>query len=141
MLCITDDLEDSPAKPVQRRTLRLFDIPQVFIDVLGRHGAKSRSASPRGADDRTMYDVDSTEGIDAFDFDVESGQVGNRRRLVTLDPELGMPDGMTVDSAGSLWVAIWGGSKVHRYAPSGEFERAIHMPVSQVTSVAFGGPD
>ena len=51
-----------------------------------------------------------------------------------------MPDGMTVDSAGYLWVAIWGGSSVHRYAPSGEFEREIHMPVSQVTSVAFGGP-
>jgi sugar lactone lactonase YvrE len=93
------------------------------------------------ADDRTMYYVDSSEGIDAFDFDVESGQIGNRRRLASLDPELGEPDGMTVDSAGYLWVAIWGGSCVHRYAPSGELEREIRMPVSQVTSVAFGGPD
>lgn len=91
-------------------------------------------------DGRMMYYIDSaTYGIDAFDFDPESGSVANRRRQVELPRAWGLPDGMTVDAEGLLWVAFWGGSAVRRLSPGGELVEAVDLPVSQVTSCAFGG--
>jgi sugar lactone lactonase YvrE len=93
------------------------------------------------ANDRTMYYIDSTEGIDTFEFEPESGRISGRRRLVTIEPSVGLPDGMTVDATGHIWVAIWGGGRVRQYTPAGELKREIRLPVSQVTNVAFGGQD
>lgn len=91
---------------------------------------------------RTMYYIDSaTYGIDGFDFDRETGAVANRRRLVDIPEGWGLPDGMTVDAEGFLWVAFWGGSAVRRLAPDGRVVSVIGFPVSQVTSCAFGGDD
>lgn len=91
-------------------------------------------------DDATMYFVDSgTNGIDAFDFDPGSGLVENRRRLVDVPPDRGLPDGLAVDLEGFVWVAIWGGARVHRYAPDGALDAAVALPAAQVTSCAFGG--
>jgi len=93
-------------------------------------------------DQATMYYVDSpTHGVDAFDFDVESGDVSRRRRLVAFPVAWGLPDGMTVDAEGSLWVAFWGGSAVRRIDPDGRVAAAFRFPVSQVSSCAFGGTD
>ena len=93
-------------------------------------------------DGRTMYYIDSpTYGIDGFDVDPETGDVSNRRRLVDLPREFGLPDGMTIDEEGLLWVAFWSGSAVRRFAPDGRVVAEIRFPVSQVTSCAFGGPD
>lgn len=92
-------------------------------------------------DDRTMYFVDSfASGVDAFDFDPADGSVENRRRLVEIDPSEGQPDGMTIDRDGFLWVALWGGSCVRRYAPDDTLDACVRVPVAQVTSCAFGGP-
>jgi sugar lactone lactonase YvrE len=93
-------------------------------------------------DRRTMYYIDSpTYGIDAFDFDLESGDVSNRRRLIELPREWGLPDGMTIDAEGFLWVVFWGGSAVRRIALDGRVASVVELPVSQVTSCAFGGDD
>ncbi len=93
-------------------------------------------------DDRTMYYVDSLErAIDAFDFDAQRGGLTNRRRLVAIEAEDGMPDGMAVDSAGFVWVALWGGGAIHRYGPAGELDLVVRLPVTQVSSCTFGGPD
>src|SRR5439155_4683494 len=54
-------------------------------------------------DRRTMYHIDSaTFGVDALDFDLETGSVSDRRRVVAFPEEWGMPDGMSVDEEGSL---------------------------------------
>src|SRR5262249_41616042 len=93
-------------------------------------------------DQSTMYYIDSpTFGIDAFDFDVETASVSNRRRLVAFPPEWGLPDGMAIDEEGSLWVAFWGGSSVRRVSPDGEVLAVVGFPVSRVTSCSFGGDD
>ncbi|HLQ23222.1 MAG TPA: SMP-30/gluconolactonase/LRE family protein, partial [Gemmatimonadales bacterium] len=69
------------------------------------------------------------------------GQATNRRKLLDIPAEAGVPDGMTVDAEGFLWVALWGGGAVRRYSPRGELERIVKMPARQVTSMAFGGAD
>jgi sugar lactone lactonase YvrE len=93
-------------------------------------------------DNRTMYFIDSApREIYAYDFDLAGGRVKNRRRLVRIAEEHGLPDGMTVDAEGFLWVAQWSGGRVVRYDPDGKIERVIPMPVQRPTSVAFGGRD
>jgi len=93
-------------------------------------------------DDRAIYYIDSpTQRIDAFDFDAETGRLSNRRTIVTVDEADGMPDGMTVDIEGYLWVAFWGGGCVRRFSPKGELSMTVKLPVTQVTSCTFGGDD
>jgi sugar lactone lactonase YvrE len=93
-------------------------------------------------DNSRMYYIDTpTSGVDVFDFDVDSGGITNRRRLITVPSEAGHPDGMTVDSEGYLWVALWGGGAVHRYAPDGILERTLQVPATNVSSCVFGGAD
>jgi sugar lactone lactonase YvrE len=93
-------------------------------------------------DGREMYFIDSaSQGVDAFDYDIITGACANRRRLVTLDEKDGVPDGMTVDAEGNLWVACFGAGTVRCFSPSGAAVGEIRFPVSQVTSCAFGGPD
>jgi sugar lactone lactonase YvrE len=93
-------------------------------------------------DGTTMYYIDSpTHRIEAFDFDLGSGDVANRRTLVELPNDWGLPDGMTIDEEGFLWVAFWGGSVVRRFDPTGAVVWTVGFPVSQVTSCAFGGEE
>jgi len=93
-------------------------------------------------DGETMYYVDSlAHGIDAFDYDVATGDISGRRRVAEIPPEDGLPDGLTVDSGGTIWLAIWGGSRVRRYSPDGELLEELRLPVSRVTSCIFGGGD
>jgi sugar lactone lactonase YvrE len=95
--------------------------------------------SPAG--DR-MYFIDSpTQRIDVLDFDAAGGEVANRRALVEVDPRDGLPDGMTVDAEGGIWVCLFGGGAVRRYCPEGVLEAAIALPVTNPTSAAFGGAD
>lgn len=93
-------------------------------------------------DGRTMYYIDTpTHGVDAFAFDPRTGAIAGRRRLVTVDPADGSPDGMTVDDEGFLWVALWGGGAVRRYQPDGTLDTVVRVAASKVTSCAFGGAD
>ena len=93
-------------------------------------------------DDRLMYFVDSrTQRVDVFDFDLDDGAISNRRTLIEVDSANGLPDGMTVDVNGDLWVAQWGGSRVVHYAPDGSERGMVRFPVSQTSSCAFGGGD
>jgi len=93
-------------------------------------------------DNRTMYFIDSApREIYAYDFDLSSGAVRNRRTLVRIAEEHGLPDGMTVDAEGFFWVAQWSGGRVVRYDPDGKIARVIEMPVRRPTSVTFGGPE
>jgi sugar lactone lactonase YvrE len=89
----------------------------------------------------TMYFIDSANRrIDGFAFDQSSGDIADRRPLIDIPPELGWPDGMTIDDQGGLWVALWRGSAVHRYL-DGSLDRSISLPVSLPTSCTFGGED
>ena len=70
----------------------------------------------------------------------DGGELGRAVDLVRFPGGGPVPDGLVVDAEGSLWVAIWGGGQVHRYAPDGELLAVLPVPVSQPTCPAFGGP-
>lgn len=95
------------------------------------------------SDDRTFYYIDSpTRQVVAYDFELAAGRLSNRRVVINVGPSEGLPDGMTIDAEGMLWVALWGGWKVVRWNPhTGEKLQEIKLPVSQVTSCTFGGKD
>lgn len=93
-------------------------------------------------DAKTMYYIDTPTGhVEAFDFDAESGSVENRRTLIEIPVSEGMPDGMCVDAAGGLWVALWDGWALRRYHPDGALDRIVEFPTAQVSSCAFVGDD
>jgi sugar lactone lactonase YvrE len=92
-------------------------------------------------DGKKMYFIDSaTQGVDVFDYEAATGSARNRRRLVTIERAHGVPDGMTTDSQGNLWVTCFGGAAVRCFSPEGEQRGEVFFPVAQVTSCAFGGP-
>jgi sugar lactone lactonase YvrE len=94
--------------------------------------------SPDGA---RFYFIDSpTRRVDVFACDPETGALGERRPLVTVDVDGAVPDGMAVDAEGCLWVALHGGWGLNRYTAEGELLEEVRLPVAKVTSCCFGGP-
>ena len=92
-------------------------------------------------DKRTMYYTDTPTGeVWAYDFDVKTGKISNRRVAITIPPEMGYPDGMTIDNNDMLWIAHWGGSAVYNWNPkTGQLIGKIGIPAPNITSCAFGG--
>ena len=92
-------------------------------------------------DDRQMYYIDSLAyRVDLFDYEPGTGAIGNRRPFAGLGAGEVMPDGLAVDSEGGIWVALWGGGEIRRYAPDGRLDLSVDVPAANVTSCAFGGP-
>ncbi|MEH6525415.1 MAG: SMP-30/gluconolactonase/LRE family protein [Sneathiella sp.] len=93
-------------------------------------------------DDKTFYFQDTWTGeIWAYDYDIDTGNLSNRRTFAKVDCRNGgAADGSTVDAEGYLWNALVYDGKLVRYAPDGMIDRIIEMPVKKVTSVNFGGP-
>lgn len=93
-------------------------------------------------DGRTAYLNDTpTRTVSAFDWSAETG-LTERRPFVTLGDDVeGNPDGLCVDAEGGVWVALYGGSAVHRYSPEGSLDAVIELEPTQVTACTFGGAD
>ncbi len=121
-------------------TLYRIDRDGGAAPVLG--GIRVPNALCWSPDSSVMYFTDSySHQIWAFDFDLATGAMENKRVFAAIAEETGVPDGATVDADGFLWCAHMFGSRVSRYAPDGSLDRAIALPVPQVTSCAFGGAD
>lgn len=111
-------------------------VERVLVDVTISNGIDWST------DGRFMYYVDSAmRRVDVLDYDMATGHASRRRTLIELPEDAGLPDGMTVDGEGYLWVAMWDGWSVRRYSPAGDLDRIVRLPVSRVTSCAFGGAD
>jgi sugar lactone lactonase YvrE len=89
-----------------------------------------------------MYFIDSGEPepkVRVFGYDAASGAIDGGRDLISFGPGDGIPDGLAVDAAGCLWIAMWSGAQVRRYSPAGELLDAVALPVSCPTCPGFGG--
>jgi D-xylono/L-arabinono-1,4-lactonase len=93
-------------------------------------------------DRKSMYYIDTpTREISVFDYDATTGVIDNRRVLVRTPEGQGMPDGMTVDAEGFLWVAKWDGGCLVRYSPEGQEVGRITFPAKKVSCPSFAGDD
>ena len=92
-------------------------------------------------DHSKFYFIDTIDNaVVAFDFDNRSGNISNKRKVIEVPPEMGAPDGMTIDTEGKLWIAHWGGSCVARWNPeNGKLLEVVKVAAPHVTSCTFGG--
>ena len=92
-------------------------------------------------DHKTFYYIDTpTRTVKAFDYDLETGAVSSPREAVHIPEPLGWPDGMTSDTQGNLWIAMWGGAQVTKWNPNtGQLLERIPIPAKNVSSCVFGG--
>ena len=91
-------------------------------------------------DNRTFYCADSVaRTISAYDYDLATGTVSNKRLFAAIKGLGGVPDGATVDAEGHYWSAIAGGGKIVCYNPDGSIARTVEVPVPIITSLMFGG--
>jgi sugar lactone lactonase YvrE len=93
-------------------------------------------------DERLMYYVDSqVHRVDVFDYDPVTGQIGGRRPFKAVGEGDVVPDGLTVDADGGVWVAVWEGYALLHHDPAGQLIETVDLPAARVTSCVFGGPD
>jgi D-xylonolactonase len=90
---------------------------------------------------RFYWTCSTTRVLYVADYEQATGALTNRREFYRAAPEEGTPDGMTVDRAGNVWTARWGGGAVLRLGPDARLLETIAFPVRCVSSVTFGGPD
>ena len=94
-------------------------------------------------DYRTFYYIDTpTREVKAFDYELSTGQIANPRVAINVPGSLGWPDGMTSDTEGNLWIAMWGGAQVTRWNPNtGQLLEQIPVPALHTSSCVFGGSE
>jgi sugar lactone lactonase YvrE len=92
--------------------------------------------------DSTLFYCGDTlaNAIYAWDYDARTGTVRNERPFFA-DFDRGSPDGSAMDREGNLWNARYGGGCVVRVDPGGKVDGVVEMPVGNVTTCTFGGPD
>lgn len=92
-------------------------------------------------DHKTFYYIDTpTREVKAFDYDMSTGQIASSRVAFRVPESMGWPDGMTTDTEGNLWIAMWGGAQVTRWNPStGQLLERVAVPALHTSSCVFGG--
>lgn len=108
------------------------------VAVAGVSTSNGLDFSPDGA--LAYYNDTTTMRTDVFDWSPDQG-LTNRRPFASYQLADGRPDGLCVDGEGGVWVAMHRASAVRRYDPDGQLSAMIELPVTKVTSCAFGGAD
>jgi len=127
-----DNAEESPSGALYRLDKR--GLQQMDSGIVITNGP---ATSPDG---KTFYHTD-TLGKVIYAFDkAADGSLSNKRVFTRIEGS-GYPDGSTVDSEGHVWIALFCGGRIERYAPDGELSATIPMPCPNITKIAFGGQD
>jgi sugar lactone lactonase YvrE len=94
-------------------------------------------------DNKRLYYIDSlTRRISSFFYKEQSGEIVFEKVALHIPEAMGLPDGMTIDEEGMLWVALWGGFGVGRFnMNTGKRVAFIKVPAPHVSSCSFAGKD
>jgi sugar lactone lactonase YvrE len=106
-----------------------------------RTGVRISNGLAWSPDHGTLYYIDTpTRLVMAYAYDLATGDISQPGEAVHVPAELGWPDGMTSDTEGNLWIAMWGGAALTKWDPhTGRLLQTIPIPAFNVTSCAFGG--
>ncbi|MFJ6985732.1 MULTISPECIES: SMP-30/gluconolactonase/LRE family protein [unclassified Streptomyces] len=114
--------------------LHLLDPSRSEVVLDGLLAANGIGWSPDG---RRMYVVDSGRRII---HRLRPGPTGGwTADGAPLEAPVGVPDGITVDAEGCLWVALWNGGCVVRLSPDGEELRRVEVPCSRPSACTLIG--
>lgn len=132
-----DDAEEQPSGTLYR----VNDAGELRAQDAGYVITNGPAMSPDG---RTLYHNDTVRRV-VYAFDVATDVDGdvalsNRRVFATIAGD-GHPDGLAVDAEGFVWVALFGGWRIERFAPDGKLVEQVPFPCANVTKLAFGGDD
>jgi D-xylonolactonase len=87
-----------------------------------------------------LYHSDSlNKQITRAVYDRSTGELSDRTVFHQTKPGDGVPDGMTVDADGAVWVAQWDGHSLIRLGSDGEEIDRVMFPAKKVSSLTFGG--
>lgn len=93
-------------------------------------------------DDRFFYHVDtSAQTVTRYLWDSDAGVPHDPILFIDIPSNQGLPDGLSIDQQGYLWLAVWGSGQVRRYSPEGQLVETITLPTPNVSSCTFGGPN
>lgn len=110
-------------------TLRRYPSPGAFGNGIGWSLGGAR-----------MLVVDSAlRTVTRYRFDRASGPSPGGDVLLHLADDVGLPDGLTIDATGTLWLAIWGAGCILRLDPDGTPLQRVDMAEPNVTSCGFAG--
>ena len=90
------------------------------------------------AADRIYHSDSAIPAVTVADVGAD-GKVSGKRVFVPIAK--GIPDGLAVDEAGGVWVAVYGGGAAIRFAADGTETQRIDVPAEAVTSLCLGGED
>lgn len=110
-------------------------VREVFDGVTISNGLQWNAAGTKA-----FYNDTPTGRVDVFDFDGATGTFSGRRVFAEVAAP-GMPDGMAIDEADGIWIALWEGSRVQHYDSEGMLDAVIELPASRITACTFGGDD
>lgn len=121
-----------------RGTAKLFRLSPELKCVTMLDGISISNGIGWSLDGRFFFHTDSLDHV-IYRYTIQGQKLANREVFYT--PPIGTPDGLTIDSDGNLWIAIWDGGRVVQLSPEGKELAQILLPVTRPTSVTFGGPD
>jgi sugar lactone lactonase YvrE len=132
---------DGSTIPVTKDAGELLSLQRDGSVKTWQSGVKISNTVAWSPDGETMYFGDTLRNeIYAYSYERQS-QAISRRRIFASGFHRGLPDGSAVDTEGYLWNCRYGGGCLVRFAPGGEIDRVIEMPVANPTTCAFGGED
>lgn len=134
--------QDSTQTEFHGQIAKLYRVEKNFSNI---ETAKERVTLSNGLDwdpvRNIMYYIDSAnQSVSQFNYDSKTGQISNEETVYTFKETDGLPDGMTIDQQGMLYVALFKGGVVAKIDPfQKKWIDSITLPTSTVTSCAFGG--
>lgn len=130
-------MDDGEAKP----SGRFYRYAEGKIAASGLPGVPVTNGPALSPCGRILYHVDTLGKIVYGSRLDDNHRPYATRPFIEIEAGAGYPDGPVVDSAGCIWIALYGGWAARRYSPEGALLETVRFPVANVTKLAFGGAD